>query len=147
MHSVTFYVNNSENYRADKSLTQVLNTSVALKGGSGVENVELDINTSVDITQCNYMYISDFGRYYFITSIAVIRNDVYRVSAHVDVLSTYKSQVRSLSAIIARQETLANHYLDDAEFKTLNKSEVVTKRFSGGAFTKNMQYVLVVAGG
>ena len=148
MGQIILYTNSSEDYAFDKALTEIATlSSCVFKDDSSVENPNIVINTSTDLTECNYMYIADLHRYYFIREIGVVRAGVYYIRGHVDVLSTYKSEIRACNAIIARQENLYNMYLDDPEFKTLNKSQVVTKRFSGGAFTKNMQYILVVAGG
>ena len=148
MGQIILYKNNSEDYALTKSTSAQLTLSnCVFKEDSSVENPNIVITTDTDITECNYMYIADLHRYYFIREIGVVRAGVYYIRGHVDVLSTYASEIKACSAIIARQENLFNMYLDDPEFKTLNKSDVVTKRFSGTSFTKNMQYVLVVAGG
>jgi len=148
MGQIVLYKNNSEDYALTKSLSaQITLDSCVFKDDSSVENPNIVISTGADITECNYMYIADLHRYYFIREIGVVRAGVYYVRGHVDVLSTYANEIKACNAIIARQENVYNMYLDDPEFKTLNKSQVVTKRFSGGSFTKNMQYVLVVAGG
>ena len=148
MGQIILYKNNSEDYALTKSTSAQLTLSdCVFKEDSSVENPNIVITTSTDITECNYMYIGDLHRYYFIREIGVIRAGVYYIRGHVDVLSTYASEIKACSAIIARQENVFNMYLDDPEFKTLNKSEVVTKKFSGTSFTKDMKYVLVVAGG
>ena len=93
------------------------------------------------------MYISDFGRYYFIEDIISVRDGLWEIHAHVDVLMTYSAQIKACSATFKRQEHLFNLYLDDPEFKTYNNSEIVTKLFTGSEFSKSMQYILVTAGG
>lgn len=146
-YTVNILQNLSPDYQLDKNFNNLLVTNALFKGGSGIEDIEIDIQTSVDLSQANYMYIPELSRYYFITSIATMRNDYYRLIGHVDVLSTYKTQIRSNNAIIRRQEQLYNKYLDDNEFKVYSKFDVVTKRFSNSAFTKSMNYILVTAGG
>ena len=146
--SVALYQNNSENYRIDKSLTAKYAESCTLKDGCSVENPVLLITNYNNITDCNYLYIDDFGRYYFIEDIISIRDGLWEVHAHVDVLMTYSTQIKACTATFKRQEHLFNMYLDDPEFKTYNKSQIVTKIFYGGdALNKNMDYVLVTAGG
>lgn len=148
MGQIVLYKNNSEDYALTKSLSaQITLDNCVFKDDSSVENPNIVITTGTDITECNYMYIADLHRYYFIREIGVVRAGVYYIRGHVDVLSTYASEIKACSAIISRQENLFNMYLDDPEFKTLNKSQVVTKKFSNGAFSKNMHYILVVAGG
>lgn len=148
MGQIVLYKNNSEDYALTKSLsTQITLDSCVFKDDSSVENPNVVISTGTDITECNYMYIADLHRYYFIREIGVVRAGVYYIRGHVDVLSTYANEIKACSAIIARQENLYNMYLDDPEFKTLNKSQVVTKKFDGSGFVKDMKYILVVAGG
>ena len=51
----------------------------------------VDANTTnVDIKECNYMYIPEFGRYYNVTSIVGAPGKKYYISGHVDVLYTYR---------------------------------------------------------
>ena len=145
--SVALYQNNSENYRLDKSLTAKYAESCTLKDGCSIESPVLLITNANNLSDCNYLYISDFGRYYFIEDIISIRDGLWEIHAHVDVLMTYSTQIKACTATFKRQEHLFNMYLDDPEFRTYNKSQVVTKRFSGGHFNKTSSYVLVVAGG
>lgn len=145
--TVNFYTNNSENYRVDKSLTARLAESCILKDGTSVENPVILLTNYNDIHDFNYMYIDEWERYYFITDIVSVRNGLWEIHAHVDVLMSFSQQIRECTATCKRQENLFNMYLDDPEFKTYNKSQVVTKVFSGTGLQKNMDYVLVVAGG
>lgn len=137
-----------ETYKVDKTFTASGTYECVLKDGTSVENPVLLLNTS-NISGCNYMYISDFGRYYFINDVVSVRNGLWEVHGHVDVLKTYSSGIKGCTATLKRQENLFNMYLDDPEFKTYNKSDIVTKLFSGGSgtLTKDMKYILVVAGG
>ena len=146
--SVALYQNNSENYRLDKSLTAKYAESCTLKDGYSIVSPVLLITNANNLSDCNYMYISDFGRYYFIEDIISIRDGLWEIHAHVDVLMTYNTQIKACTATFKRQENLFNLYLDDPEFKTYNNSEIVTKVLSGGSgLTKSMNYILVTAGG
>lgn len=137
-----------ETYKVDKTFTPTATYECVLKDGTSVENPVLLLNTS-NISGCNYMYIQDFGRYYFINDVVSVRNGLWEVHGHVDVLKTYSSGIKGCTATLKRQENLFNMYLDDPEFKTYNKSQIVTKMFSGasGPLNKDMKYILVVAGG
>lgn len=138
----------SENYRVDKNVTVQATVDCVLKDGTSVENPVILLN-SANISGCNYMYIPEFHRYYYVNDIVCVRNGLWEVHGHVDVLMSYSSGIKGCTATLKRQENLFNMYLDDPEFKTYNKSEIVTKLFSGGSGTlsKNMHYILVVAGG
>lgn len=108
----------------------------------------IDVDT-VNITKCNYIYIPDFERYYFVNEIISVRKSAWKFICHVDVLSTYKNQLRSLSGVIARQEYDYNLMIDDDKFIVNSNRMYVTKAFpnrapsaSGGA-----SFVMSVAGG
>lgn len=145
---VSFYQNTSENYRIDKSLIGKYTESCTLKDGCSVENPEILIANANNMSDCNYMYIPDFNRYYFITDIVSVRDGLWLISGHVDVLMSFKNEIRGCTATFKRQENLFNLYLDDPEFKTYNNAQIVTKVLTGGGgLTKNMNYILVTAGG
>lgn len=136
----------SENNRLSKSFSGSGEShSFDFKGESSVFNPTILIATSSNITGYNYAEISDFGRKYFITDITVIRAGLYQVELHVDVLSTYESQIRALTGVIRRNENLYNLYLDDNEFKVYNKEDIDTFQFPSG-FSKSLEYVLATVG-
>lgn len=137
------------NYVVNKTVTTQLTLTCNLKDETSVENPTILVATSNNISGYNYMYIQEFGRYYFITDIVSVRDGLWAVSGHVDVLYTYASGIKGCTATLKRQEKLFNMYLDDPEFKTYNKSDIVTKVFTGASsgLNKDLKYVLVVAGG
>lgn len=144
--NLVLQINNSEKNRLDKSITDITSLTGTLRDETSVIDpviiIEGDLSSYVN---CNYMTISDFNRSYFVNNIRSIRNDLFEISAHVDVLSTYKDQIRQNSAIIARQEKKWNLYLNDGVFKTYQNPFIVTKAFPSG-FTEQ-HFIFSVAGG
>lgn len=53
----------------------------------------------------NYVYIPSLSRYYFVTNVTLVRNNIYRVDLKVDVLCTYDSDIRTQIAFISRSGT------------------------------------------
>lgn len=146
--TVDFYTNTSENYRVDKVLTSQQSTNCTLKDPCSIEDPVIMLTNFNNIHQYNYMYIPDWRRYYFIKDIISVKNGLWEIHAHVDVLMSFSNEIKNCGATMKRQENYFNLYLDDPEFKTYNNAQVVTKLFSGGGgLHKNMNYVLVVAGG
>lgn len=70
---------------------------VQLKGGSDLIDPVFTINNS---GVPSWSMMSYEGRYYFITDIKSVRNDLWEISCHVDVLATYKSNVQATSAYV-----------------------------------------------
>lgn len=122
--------------------------SGTLINDSNIINPSILIKVGADeIATFNYMDISAFGRKYFITDITALTETTCLVSGHVDVLSTYASEIRALKAVIARQENKWNLYLDDNLFKVDSRTIIQTLNFSkGGHFSTNPSIVLVVTG-
>lgn len=67
----------------------------------------------VNLINVNYMYIPEFGRYYFITNIVGAAGGRVEVHGHVDVLFTYDSSIRECPVIAARSSNNYNTYLHD----------------------------------
>lgn len=145
--SVDLYRNNSPVEKIGKSLTDQLTiTDVVIKRDTSVLKPVLLVNSSQEIYVYNYMYISEFYRYYFIDDIRSINQNMWEVSAHVDVLETYKAGILANNAVIKRQASQYNLYLDDPDFHAYNYERIQTLKFPTNVFNKNLNYILVVNG-
>ena len=87
------------------------------------------IATSSDLSDYNYAYISDVGRYYYIKDITVLRDGVWQLTISIDVLMTYDSAIRALHGTVDRQTNVNNGYISDPEYNALTFSAIVTKTF------------------
>lgn len=87
------------------------------------------IATASDLSDYNYAYITDVGRYYYITDITVLRDGVWQLTLAVDVLMTYDTAIRALHGTVDRQTNVNNGYISDPEYKALTFSAIVTKTF------------------
>lgn len=96
----------------------------------------------------NYMYIPDFGRYYFIDDIIQIRNKVWEIHASVDVLYSFMTDIYQNKCIIDKTEngSNANYYLNDGSFVTESRKYNEVLPFSNG-LSLNGSYILICAGG
>lgn len=143
--NLTLYANNSENIRMDKELTQIAELTGTLKEETSViDPVIIVSDIDAYVTLVNYAYIQEFKRYYFITNIHSVRENLWRLSMHVDVLQTYKLDIRENSGIIERNENLYDLQLNDGLFKTRQNPRIVQYPFPSGFNTWN--FVLGVAG-
>ena len=142
---ITLQTNASEKNQLIKEITNIATVSGTLKNGTSiidpVISFEGDLSSFVN---CNYMTISTFGRSYFVKDIRSIRNNVYEISAHVDVLSSFATEIKSNTAVVRRQENQWNLYLNDGVFKVYQNPKILTKAFPTGFSTQ--EFVLAVAG-
>lgn len=145
MLSIQLMNNSSPVEKIGKELTAGGAYQCSLKEDTSVLKPIIIIKTSDPVYSYNYMYISDFGRYYFIDDIKSVNNNIWEVHAHVDVLETYKTQILSNSAVVARQQNKFNTYLNDPEWKVYANENVVAYKFTS-PFTKALNFLLATAG-
>lgn len=144
--TVTLYNSSSPVEKIGKTLTSGGTYSCSLKDTTSILNPVLIIRTSDPVYNYNYLYIQEFGRYYFINDIKSVNNNVWEISAHVDVLETYKTAILANSAVIRRQTNKYNTYLNDPEWKTYAYEQIAAFKFPNTPFSKDLKYILTVAG-
>lgn len=136
----------SEPERVDKSLTDIATLSGELRDSTSIiDPVFLISGDLANYTGCNYLTVPSFGRSYFVRNIVSVRTGVIQISAHVDVLSSFKTQLRTNVGIIRKSERNWNLYLNDGSLQTFQYSDVNTIPFPYG-FPNNKQYILAMAG-
>ena len=143
---LTLYTNNDNDRVVTKNITQLAELTGTLRKNTSMINpvIEVEsINNSIAAV-CNYAKIDEFGRYYFVNDI-VFTGKLFEIHMHVDVISSFQTQLKALDAVVGRNEAIYNLYLQDGYFKTYQNPHVEIKQFSGG-FT-DLSYVLSVAGG
>ena len=145
MLSVDLMKNSSPVEKIGKTLSSGGSYQCALKDNTSIIKPVIIIKTSDPVYTYNYMYISDFDRYYFIDDIISLNNNMWEVHAHVDVLETYKTQILSNSAVIKRQQNKFNTYLNDPEWKVYANENVVAYKFTS-PFNKTLTFLLETAG-
>ena len=143
-----FYINNSEPEKVDKDIIEVISMRGTLREETSIMNPTFRVQLIVDnVSFLNYIYVEEWERYYFVNDVKSVRNGLWDFSCHVDVLSTYKNQIRNLSAILARQENVYNLYLDDDKFLVDAKRMYLTKAFPNRVQTGGNSFILTIAGG
>ena len=145
--TIKLQTNNSESIKIGKTLTDVLSLDGTLKTQTSIIDpiIYIECKDEVELFKCNYMSIPTFKRTYFITNIKHINNHLWEISAHVDVLESFKDEILSNEGVIARQEKDWNLYLDDGTFKAYQNPLIMTQAFPKGF--NSQQFILITAGG
>lgn len=144
--NILIQTSSSEKNRLDKTLTTLATLTGTLRSDTSVIDpvfqIEGDLSSYIS---ANYCTVEAFGRSYFINNIRSVRNNLFEIACHVDVLSSFKTQIRTNRAIIHKSERNWNLYLNDGSLKTYQDPIIYTKEFSSG-FSGTEYYVLGVAG-
>lgn len=139
--SVTLYNNSSEPERVSKSLSQVTSFTGHLKEDSSIITPTI-LMSGDGVVTANYMYIPQFNRYYFINDVKKGKNGLIELYAKCDVLYTYRNQIRACNALIERQESSYNPYLQDNLVPISNDTKQFIAIFNTGR-TFNKEHLLL----
>lgn len=96
------------------------------------------------IRDANYMYSNTLGCYYFIKRLTITPTNNIRFELHLDVLMSYKNQLKALTVTLDRSETIFNGYVPDGEYIAKGYRKMIMKTFDKGLYNDN--YILITTG-
>lgn len=122
---ITLFKNISESNRLDKTdyLTKISEISGTLRDETSVLKPSVDIYYE-GTPNFNYVYINAFSRYYYVTGITSVRQNLWRIDLSVDVLMSYKDEILNLTAHIDRNEQFSCPLIPDTERSIMDGQEV-----------------------
>lgn len=148
---INLFTCTAENFRVNKG--PYISNRFPLNGvlrneSSVIDPIILVEKTNPAKQNYNYMYIAEFNRYYYINDIISIREGLWEIHAHVDVLYTWGADLGQMECVIEKAEDAnnANLYYDDGAFILDSRANVEIKEFPTG-FNENGSYILICAGG
>lgn len=130
-----FYKNDDDPKVVNKTLGNAITSATCSPYGTvDIVAPVLELDYNANVLECNYCYISDFNRYYFINDISVSPANKMIVSCSVDVLKTYSGSIGNLKACITRSESIGGptYIIDDRLPINPVVKEFKTATFSGG---------------
>lgn len=144
--NIRLVYNKSADNVAEKDMTTIDTLTGTLREETSLTNPVIIFEYAGDLENCNYFYIPKFQRYYFVTDIRSIRNDMWEISGHCDVLTTaWKlGQLKQCQGITKKQSKLNNLYINDGSFKVYQNPLVTCHKFTNGFTTQS--FILAVAG-
>ena len=109
----TFYTCNDDPRVLDKTLTQVSQKPVAIYNGCNIIAPVMYLAYDASLLTCNYMYLDDWGLYYFIRNFAVDNGKRLYISAELDDLYTFRDQLKACNGTAIRNEAVGINYVPD----------------------------------
>ena len=146
--NLTLYYNSSERKVIGKTLQSIGNVTGVLKGDASIMNpvfiLESDNNY---LSGVNYLYWQEGGRYYYIDDIQMLTGGRMVFYCSVDVLQTFRNEIKAQTAIIDKQESplQTNLYLNDGSFVDTEQTFNEIKNFQYG-FNETGEFILINAG-
>lgn len=145
---IILHVNSSEKQAITKSLDSGITLTGSLRNESSVINPSFIIEHE-NPSGFNYCYISDFGRYYFITNITAIRTGIWKIDCSVDVLMSFRTQILNLDVIVSDLslgESPTETYMQGNQWATTVKNKTDIINFPSGLLDDG-EYILITSGG
>ena len=145
--NVTLCNNSSERNEINKTISNGETFICTLRSETSVSDPAILLEYNGNLSGYNYCYIPDFDRYYYITDITSVRNNLWMVKCHVDVLMSFKSAILSSVAILEESSvTGISNYLSNDVWCALSKDKTSIISFSNG-LNSSGEYILITAGG
>lgn len=139
MVHLTLYKNLSERIRVDKNIQSLGAIEGTFRGQADILEPTLTVKGEFT-NQCNYFYIQEFGRYYYVTRPIIVVNGLIELHGAVDVLMSWKSGIEGNGGVVGRQATQYNLYLQDPLIHAYQNAMVGTLEFPEGFTTES--YIL-----
>lgn len=136
----------SEPNTLEKNISTIDTLQGTLKESCSVVNPIILIQSN-DVIDCNYVYIPEFSRYYYVNDIVSVRNTLWELHLHCDVLQSFSNEIKHCTAIVnkATPDT-GTQYLHTQGFVSLVKKKTDIIQFPNG-FNDNGNYILITTGG
>lgn len=117
--TIELYKSTAEPERVDKSgyLTDKITLTGDARESVNKMAVSIRIQYSGELLGYNYAHIPDLGRWYFIRTDTIERNNIHRLDMDTDVLYSNKTDILATEAIIARNQTEFDTRLIDDRLK------------------------------
>lgn len=143
---ITLYRNTSPLNKISRALGSPLSISGYLREPCDVLNPQIEVEYNASLLTYNFVYIPDFGRYYFINDSSIDGKKLV-LSMHVDVLYTYKNFIENSQCIANRSSSHFNPDVHDDLCTYENGWDYYSGVLPYEFNARNGNYILSVAGG
>ena len=141
---VVFYKNTSDRRKVGKTLEEVARVSAKVKESCSILKPEMYI-MSDNVVNVNYIYIPLLKRYYFVDDIVFMEGKIKLFKCSVDVLESYKKEIKDLKCMVVRQENKFNAYYNDALLPVRTDTNYKVQSF--GNVTESYNFYITTVGG
>lgn len=142
---------------SDKRCVNKVLTELERYNGELVENTILKprfvLKSTTNAINANYLYCDLTARYYFITDYEMLSGQRIAINCEIDVLFTYREQIKALNATMLRNEFIGSNYIPDNNLPLLQDKNFYVADLGNNmlnlssANETSYNFVLNVAGG
>lgn len=85
-----------------KIFTALHTLDVDVHEPTDIMNPTLILTYQTDLTDCNYMYIPAWGRYYYVTEVLAITGTRMQIEGRADVLMSFQEDIENVTCVMDR---------------------------------------------
>lgn len=146
-YTVKIYINSSGPDYISKSLAGETSIDCEFKAPVDIENPTIYISGGASYDGYNYCYISEFGRYYFMTPVAGTAQTL-TFECKSDPLMSFAAEILACPAVISRNPWHWDKYLHDPKIPVETRTISAVVNFPEDYFKgTNNCYILTTLGG
>lgn len=119
-------------HKLNKAFTEIATITATLKDDTNIMRPVILLSPSYFSTACNYCYIPDFKRYYYINGKGITVGKLVQFMLEIDVLMSWQESIKNSTVVASRSTNKGNKLLPD-NIPVLANRNVIYKAFSGGA--------------
>ena len=144
---IKFYNNASAKNVRKKNLTLLTEKNLEIPNLLSIENPTIKVDYSANLKNCNYIYIPEYGRYYFAQLSASFGKHIY-MECNVDVLSSFYDSFKNSQCIAERSSSKYTERIEDSEVAVLCNPTYTFRRLQGQFSPSNngTNYLLTIGG-
>ena len=133
MPKANLYIINDDKRKLEKNLSNIIKENVIIFYKDATEFIRptiiLDYDGTWNMRDCNYVFLSDKNRYYFVEKHSLQKGQKVVYELLEDVRYSHRECIKWLTCTVARNENLSNGYLPDDSYKTYAYEQIVCKAF------------------
>lgn len=139
---IQLYITHDDENVINKSKTLVAEYDIKFKSSTSITSPSVILKAGNEILNCNYCYITEFNRYYFITDIQVHEKNLISIDTECDVLETYKDDIL-LSEGNVHTTVAANNFSESVQMEIPQTIEII----DGDVTLEGSSIILTTIGG
>lgn len=148
-YTCKIYINSSANNYSDKVLTGETDVTCEFKAPIDIVNPTIYISATDAYTGYNYLYIPDFGRYYYAKCIGGT-SQTLTFECKSDPIMSFRTGILAAPAVIARNPWKYDKYIHDPklplESRTVRATYLCPSTTRGTFQGSNNKYILTTIG-
>lgn len=143
---IILYNNSSAHNVVHKQKTQIRDMTGEIKENCMMEKVTINVTYFSDYYRCNYAYIPEFHRYYYI-NVALIEGSMVRLIMKSDALSSFYDGYRNSKVIAKRSSSNMNPNIVDTASPFKPQPKIIHRKAPIGFVPTSTGYCYVLTMG